>query len=112
MQTETHARIVVEVNLGNDKFIATDEYSSRDSRGERGRVEIHKVSTTMSTLHGDTTYWAEGVRVRADGTVGTRRASQVLLDERQMPASVLREIRLAYLSAVKELAAEAGFLSD
>jgi hypothetical protein len=114
MFTNAHARIYVEVHLENDKFVAEDGFSRRGRDGKHGEVEIQKVSTTMSQLarQENDQIWGDGHRLRADGTVGSRHTSNVLLDESQVPAHVLRALRLAYLAQVKAMALEAGFLSD
>lgn len=110
MFVKTYPSIVVEVMLEeHDRFVAKDRFANRDAHGQYGKAEIHKLRLTKSALYGEREQlWAEGLRMRTDGSVGSRRASQVLLSPEQVPEAVRAEIKRAYLTAVRDLWADAS----
>ena len=100
----------VYVRVTGVKFTVEDRFSPRDSHGNHGQVEIDTVKVTLYRLNDvrDNQYWAEGFRVRQDGSVGSRRASQVLLNREQLPAEVDAAITEAYITQVQHMSSEPG----
>ena len=100
----------VHIIVSGLSFTAEDTFTTKGLDGKHSEVLVDTVSVTMYRLNDDrpSQYWAKGLRVREDGSVGRRRASQVLLQASQIPLEVLAAIREAYITQIRHLSTEDG----